>query len=284
MAIYLGDSGCIQIKRKGINTGLAGTLGPDDVNTTRNRFSFDFDVNAIITGDRVEIATVDKSTLELVAGHNQPDGAWYVHIDDVGGMRLFEQFEDSINNSDAKALALVKPSKDQQIVARTRDLNFNCVAQVSTYELTTTRETVDISTLGEEFRTNYANGMISGQGSLTCFWEYTNALCDDETSGKEVADYLARLVIRTEQGANFEGRFFVKRPTYNDPETAVWYEAHCIISNVAMTFTPGAPVSSAIQFVTTGPIRLRLGSIPGVLLQEDDGILLQESGDPIDLE
>ena len=62
MAIYLGDSGFIQIKRKGLNTGLSGTLGPDDVNTSRNRFSFDFDVNAIITGDRIEIATEEGQT------------------------------------------------------------------------------------------------------------------------------------------------------------------------------------------------------------------------------
>ena len=284
MAIYLGDSGFIEIKRKGLNTGIAGVLSPDDVNPTRNRFSFDFDVNAIITGDRIEIATEDRSNLELVDGHDQPDGAWYAHIDDVGGIRLFEQFEHAINNVDSTALTLVKPTKDQQIVIRTRDLNYNCVAQVREYEITTTRETVDISTLGEEFRTNYANGMISGQGNLNCFWDYTSTLCDDETYGKELADYLARLVIRTQQGANFDARFIVKRPTYTNPDSAVWYEATCIITNVAMTFTPAAPVTSAIAFVTTGPIRLRLGAIPGILLQEDGGMLLQEGGDPIDLE
>ena len=126
--------------------------------------------------------------------------------------------------------------------------------------------------------------MISGQGSLNCFWDYTSTLCDDETYGKELADYLARLVIRTQQGANFDARFIVKCPTYTNPDSAVWYEATCIITNVAMTFTPAAPVTSAIAFVTTGPIRLRLGAIPGILLQEDGGMLLQEGGDPIDLE
>ena len=284
MAIYLGDSGFIQIKRKGLNTGLSGTLGPDDVNTSRNRFSFDFDVNAVITGDRLEIATLDKSNLELVQGHNQPDGAWYAHVDDVGGVRLFGTFEDAINNLDAAALPLVAPTKEQQIVVRTRDLNFNCVGQLSNYEITTNRETVDISTLGEEFRTNYANGMISGQGSLSCFWDYTSGLCDEGTSGKELADYFARLVIRTEQGANFDGRFFIKRPSYEEPESAVWYETSCIISNVAHSFSAAQPITTSIQFVTTGPIRLRLGSLPGLILLEDGSLMLQESGETLALE
>ena len=284
MAIYLGESGLIELKRRGLNTGLADTLDADDVNVSLKRFSFGFDVNAIITGDRIEIATTDKSNLELVEGHNEPDGAWYAHVDEAGGIRLFSTFEAAINNDDREALALAKPSKSQQIIARTRDLNYQCVAQVSSYEITTNRETVDISTLGEEFRTNYANGMISGQGSLRCFWEDTRGLCDTSTESAELADYLARLVIRTEQGASFEGRFFIKKPTCEDPTNAVWYEARCIITNVALSFIPTQPVTAQVQFVTTGPIRLKRGTVPGLVLLEDGGILLQEDGFPIDLE
>lgn len=284
MAIYLGDSGYIEIKRRGLNTSLASDLNSDDVNTSLNRFSFDFDVNALITGDRIEIATLDKSNLELVDNHNEPDGAWYIHVDEVGGIRLFESFAGAVNNNDSEALQLVKPSKDQRVAVRTRDLNYQCLAQISSYEITTNRETVDISTLGEEFRTNYANGMISGQGQLTCFWEFKGGICEEDGKDKEYADYLARLVIRTQQGANFDGRFFINRPSYEDPTSALWYETQCIVSSVALNFEPSRPVVANIQFVTTGPIRLRLGTVPGILLQENGDILLQENNDAIDLE
>jgi hypothetical protein len=284
MAIYLGDSGYIQIKRKGLNTAMAGNLAPDDVSVTRSRFSFNFEPGSITTGDRLIIRTVDKSDLELVAGHTGADGAWYAHVDEVGGIRLFGTFDGAVNDRDADALPLVRPTKDQEIEVHTRDLDYQCLAQVSAYELTTSRETVDISTLGEEFRTNYANGMISGQGQLSCFWEYQAHICDESTLGKEFADYLARLVIRTQQGANFDGRFFIKRPTVQDPDSGVWHEATCIITNVALSFEPSQFITANVQFVTTGPIRLKVGTVPGILLQENGSILLQETRDAIDLE
>ena len=283
MAIYLGDSGLIELKRDGLNTSLYSDLDPGDVNVERRRFSFDFDINALITGDRVEIATVDKSILELVKDHDEPDGMWYVHVDQAGGIRLYSSFADAINGDEEQALELVEPSDTKRIVARTRDKQYRCLAQVRSYEVTTSRDTVDVSTLGEEFRTSYANGMISGQGSLNCFWDYKPALCGI-SSDSELPNYLARLVIRTQQGASFEGRFFLRRPGCEDDTESLWYEAQCIVTNVATTFTATDVVTSQIQFVTTGPIRMKMGQVPGYLLQEDDDLLLQEDEDPIDLE
>ena len=50
------------------------------------------------------------------------------------------------------------------------DVNgYRCLAQVSEYNISTNRAQIDITHLGDEFKQNYANGLISGQGSLTCF-------------------------------------------------------------------------------------------------------------------
>ena len=98
MSVYMGEDGGLMIKRTAVGQGLLRSqLDPGDVNVARKRFSFDFPVEALITGDRIEIFTADGSNLTLVDGHNFPDGLWHCHIDDAGGVRLYDEFEDAIN-------------------------------------------------------------------------------------------------------------------------------------------------------------------------------------------
>ena len=61
MAIYFGSEGLIELKRKK-GRPLVTQLDPADVNTTKKRFSVDFDHGSLITGDIIEIATQDGST------------------------------------------------------------------------------------------------------------------------------------------------------------------------------------------------------------------------------
>ena len=273
--VYLGDSGRIEIRRRGLNSSLASILDPGDVNVARRRFSFDFESEALISGDQIEIATEDGSTLELVDGHIAPDGRWFCHVDDAGGIRLYDDFEDAINGEESRALALVAPTRSIPILARTRNSAFLCVAEVTSYEITTSREAVDITQLGSEHRQNYASGLISGQGRLSCFWDYEKDVCNlpTDVGGVEVAHYFAQLVLRLQQGASFDGRFYLKSKT---PGSLVWWEALCIVTNVAMSFEPTQPIVSNIDFVTTGPVHLRIGSPPSFLLQQSFFRLLQE--------
>ena len=54
--------------------------------------------------------------------------------------------------------------------------------------------------------------MIQGQGSMTCFWEHRYVASDpDYSAGQEFSSYLARLILRVKQGADFFGRFFLYR-------------------------------------------------------------------------
>ena len=283
MGIYLGDSGHVELTRDSLNTPLSSLLGPSDVNVQLKRFSFDFPVGALITGDSIEIKTEDGSDLELVAGHQYPDGKWYCNADPVGGIRLYQSFEDAINGGIDRALTLVAPTTEKRILVKTLGVISRCIANVSSYEITTARETVDLTSLGEEHRRFYASGLISGQGTLTCFWSYKASICDSQgfTGSHEYPYYLSQLVIRAQQGASFKGRFYLNTET---PNAFIWYEAECIVTNVAMSFAPTQALSSQVQFVTTGPIELRMGMPPGYLLQEDGSLILQEDDSPIRLE
>ena len=66
MGVYFGQSGEIALKRDALHSALATKLDPYDVNTSTKRFSVDHSSGSLLSGDEVEIATADGSTLELV--------------------------------------------------------------------------------------------------------------------------------------------------------------------------------------------------------------------------
>ena len=66
----------------------------------------------------------------------------------------------------------------------------------------------------------------------------------------------------------------------------MFYEATCVVTNASVSVEAGEVIVSTIQFVTTDVIQLRVGSVPGDLLQ--DGItkgggdlILDEDSDPV---
>ena len=288
MAVYLGDSGFIELKRTAGAGALYVTLDPSDVNTERKRFSVDNAARSLITGDLVEVSTVDSSPLELVVGHVYPDGIWFVHIDSVGGIRLYETFEKALSGRLEEALELEVPSIARPIRIQTRNNSFRSVARIRDYEITTTREAVDTTLLGLEFRQQYEAGLISGQGNVSAFWEHSSALCgaDSGANVPEFPVYLAQLVIRMQQGAEFTGRFFIYHDqNADDGRThSVWYEADCVVTNVAVTVAVTQAIETRIEFVTSGTVLLRTGLPPSYLLQEDGFRLLREDGGSILLE
>jgi hypothetical protein len=282
MGVYLGSDGYIELRRSSMNVPLTSVLDAADVNTARRRFSFDFDPSALITGDQVEIRTENGSELELVAGHAGPDWLGFVHIDDVGGVRLYRSFSDAINGEQSKALQLDVPTTSKPIAVRTQSRDFQALARISQYQFTTSREAVDLTSLGDQHRHQYASGLISGQGSLSCLWEFERQLCNgDCPPTAELPHYFAQLVLRTQLGSNFEGRFYI----YISPTESVWWECPiCIVTNVAFSFEPSQPTRTSIEFVTSGPLSLKMGRPPAFLLQENSSYLLQESGQRLLLE
>ena len=284
MSIYFGSTGFIELKRDALNSALETSLNPDDVNINKKRFSVNKVSGALITGDQIEIETNDGSNLELLSGHSFPDLRKYIHIDDMGGIKLYETFASALAGEVTDALTLTAPSSTKNISIRTRDTRFRPLAKITEFEITTERDTVDITNLGEEFRKQYENGLISGQGTIQTIWQHRNF--QNDTPGfasPEFPVYLSQLLVRMQQGADFEGRFYV----YHDPSqstNSVWYQSMCVVTNVAISVPASGLVEARIEFITNGEIRLHNGVPPSFLLLENSDKILQEDGDGILLE
>jgi hypothetical protein len=293
MGVYFGQSGEIALKRDALQSDLRTQLDPSDVNTSTKRFSVDHSSGSLLSGDQVEIATANNSPLKLVDGHIDPatsdyypDGKWFIHVDPVGGIRLYDTFSKAIEGLISTALTLVAPTSKQDILIRTRNERFRHVANVRDFEMTTSREQVDLTNLGDEFRNQYEAGLISGQGTMTCIWEHsydTGNRKNEYGAESEFPFYLAQLIVRTQQGSDFDGLFYLYRDG-NNAKNNVFYEANCIITNVAVSVTPAEVIETRVEFITNGVIRLKTGDTPGYLLQEDTYRILQEDESPILLE
>ena len=283
MTVYLGDSGGIELMRSA-GSAAAMTILDGDVSVEKRRFSPQEDMlGTFISGDQVDIESVDGSNLHLVAGHDFPDWRGFVFIDALGGIRLFDSFKKAVEGQRDQAIELVNWPDRQNLTIRTRGDSFTSLAKITSYDFTTERETVNTTILGSQFVQQYEAGLISGQGTIDCFWEHRYQLCDPDVcdGGVEFSAYLAQLCIRLTQGADFFGRFFVYRDS--DPGiNSVWYEAECIVTSASISVGANEAITSTIQFVTTGQFKLLTGIPPAYLLQEDGiSLILKEDGSRI---
>lgn len=280
MSVYFGHYGYIELTRKsggGVKTSVVNT---GDINTARKRFSFDFDTGFLTSGDRIEIKSTNGSLLEFVAasgwgvGVKQTAGSWYIHVDELGGIRLYLTFDAALDGNTSNAITLEAIVTDIPIQVTIENDIPNILAQCSYFELNTNRDVVDTTSLGDEFRTQFS-GLISGSGSFRAFWDYLPLYAKAQPG--ENANYLLQLAIRTEVGSEFAGRFYIKaRDTGDGTATSfndeIWYECDAVISQAGVNFTPDNVVEITADFVTTGPIRLRAQTVPAdKVLQEDTG-------------
>ena len=268
MSVYLGEQGTVQIRRTGEPVGFL--LQPADIDVNAKRMSVEFDGPCpFITGDQVEIQLTGAGDLELLDGvTGESDVTRWIYVDQAGGIRLYANFSDAISGGKANALALVEPSNSQDVTMDVVNVDYRCVAQMRSWEITTQRETVDVTLLGSEFRSSYDQGLISGQGTISAIWDYEFTKCQDLgfVEDAELAQYFAQLVIRFKEGSKFKAHFFI----YAGETEALWYECDCIVTSVGMNFSPGTVVDSQIQFVTTGVVQLKQGQLPSYLTQEID--------------
>jgi hypothetical protein len=288
MAVLLGSSGQIELRRTTLNDrAFQGTIAPSDINTVKDRFSFDFPQGMLMTGDQVAIKTRDGSTLAFISPGgwpvpgDYPDGIWYVFVDEVGGLRLYQRFDDAVSGEAATRVQLQAITAPVPIEVRVVNNIDRIVGQVTDFELNTSREAVDVTELGEEFRQQHST-MISGSGSMNCFFDYERRLCDnlsDITAGfVEMPIYLHQLLLRTQLGSGFWAKLTLigrgQKPgaRAEDYDDEIWYEFDALVTNVGIAFEPTQPVKTTIQFVTTGEIRLRTRTVTNYIVKEQDGI------------
>lgn len=289
MGIYLGQIGQIELTRKSSEGSKQSIVNPSDVNAGRNRFSFDFDEGTLITGDLLEISTTDGTDLDFVDASGwadstvHPSGNWYVFIDELGGIKLYDTFANSLDGGTTGIITLAAIARDIPISVTVRDRDSRIVGEVTDYELNTNREVVDISVLGDEYRQQYSS-LISGSGRLTAHWDYTN------NKGQESVNYLMQLVLRTEIGSLFHGKFYIKAADTtaqtgnfeaSQINDSLWWEFDALVTASAVSFTPDNIIVGSIDFAATGPIKLRARTrVYRYLLQEDAGKLeLEQAAD-----
>jgi len=287
MATYLGNIGNIELMRKSLEGAKQSLVNPADVNAGRKRFSFDFDEGYLITGDLIEIKTTDGTTLDFIAAEGWSDnvvyssGNWYVFIDEIGGIRLYNSFDDSLEGTKTLAIDLQEIARDIPIEVTVRSRAGRLLACVTDYELNTSREVIDITSLSDEHRQQWSS-LITGSGRLSAQWDYGNI------GDVEPVHYLMQLILRTEIGSSFGAKFFIKsedtgpsggvfdQSQYDD---SLWWEFDALVTNSATSFAPGQIIQSTIDFVATGPIRLKARTAAQRrLLQESGGPILLEQG------
>lgn len=298
MAIWLGNAGIVKLQRSWQNE-VFDHITPGGVNPGQRRFGFEDGVTGITTGDRIQFKRVDEDGKPVeepldfvdpsgwIDNVQRNDGAWYCSSDSVGSVRLFDKWEDALTNDPAKAIELQAPSERYRVECKNANGNEHCLAQITSWTLNTNRETADVSGLGDQFRKQYS-GMISGSGSIECFFDYDYHVqhgCEKNYE-QELPVFMHKLAVRQEVGSTFTGLFLMRQSStvpidsFVDPdrmEDELFYLCDCLVTNVATELSPTAMIRSTIEFVTTGKIQL-LYAKPAeqLMLEGGGGLLLQD--------
>lgn len=306
MAIWIGEAGGIRIGRKQSDR-IYTYIEPSSVDTSAKRFGFQDAVNGLITGDHVWFRRVDTAgvpttdLLDFVASSGwsdstqRNDGQWYVNVDNVGGIRLYDTWDKAIAGRITDAISLATPSGTYRISYEITVGDDQYLAQTISWILNTDRDVADYTSLGDTFKQQMST-LVSGSGELDCFFDTEwRAGAPNYTGEEESPIYMHRLALRQEVGAVFTGVFLMKRAASVPIGTLIgaaealkelFYTADCVITSVATELIADQPIHSKISFVTTGPIRLLFDFPADYLLQEQapNDKVLQESGFGILLE
>lgn len=282
MTYFLGQYGKIKLRRKAVGT-FTSEVSPADINTTLNRFGFDGSLDNLLSGDQVVISTTDARGLDFLPSSTWPDGAGatlnqvvaYISINAIGGIRLFNTFSDAINNDRAaeyplEAFTGAAISIDVQIYGSVERI----LGDVTGYNFNTDRETLDTTTMSDRFKRMYSAGLISGAGSIDCLFSVSNSGLTENSL------LMLQLINRTDIGSEFQCYLQITDSDVYATTPDIYYEFSATITRTGIEVRSDQAISCAIDFVTTGEIRLLIGEPSGYILKEDtDRLRLQQNLD-----
>jgi phosphatidylethanolamine-binding protein (PEBP) family uncharacterized protein len=284
MTVYLGTHGQVELQREFDGSVIEANITAADVNATARRFKFDYAHGQLLTGDQIEIKPIGNSTSLPFITANPSGTKKFIYIDELDGIRLYDSFADAVNGGVANATALSSGGYTSvDVEVKVENASQRLLAQCNGYELNTERETVDTTTLSDDFR-NRISTLMSGSGRMSCFWDYTG------NSSDELANYLLELQIRTRVGSQFKARFYLKTNAYNPSGDAarsddeIWYEFTGVLTNCAVQFNPSNVVEITADFITTGVIQIRMDLDVGsnlLLGAAGGGTLLTQAGNQL---
>ena len=180
MAIYLGSRGRVELQRTFGGREIVTTISTNEVVSGKKRLGFDAaskgDTSELITGDELEIRA--DSNLVFISGYTSvKSGKFFIHVDELGGIRLYTTYAHAVSGGSANAVSLVDQSAGWSLAVRLTVQNaiHRVLGQVSSYELNTSAERVDTTALSDDFRNSH-NGIISGSGRMESFWDYRDTV------------------------------------------------------------------------------------------------------------
>ena len=219
MTYFIGNVGNVRLRRNN-EVVLTAEVRDADVTVVLNRVGFDGSAENLLTGDKVTISTDDSRGLLFFTVGSWLDGegveqrsfSAYVNVNAAGGLRFFPSFVAAVNNNRALEYQVKSFAGDPlpvQLVVR--DIAANVLGDVKTYTFNTDREGLDTTTLSDKFKRMYSAGLISGAGSIDCF--FTNV-----TSGIEETPLLMlQLINRVDIGSEFDLLLSIT-DSENDPQ------------------------------------------------------------------
>ena len=254
-----------------------------------NRVGLSRSGDNLVTGDRIEIATTDPRGLVCFASSNWGSAVVedtitaYVNVNAVGGLRLFDTFNEAVNNNrSAEYTVTAFAGAPLPVTITLRDSVSRVLGNVTSYELNTARDQVDTTSLSDKFKTQFAAGLISGSGRIDCLFDYKS------TGIKEVPLMLLQTLQRVDVGSSCDLALYIIDRQLDATESSVYYEFEAVITASGVSVDTDAAISCTLDFVTTGEIKLLVGDPAGYILKEDEeriylerslGFLLQESED-----
>lgn len=283
MTVFLGNQGNVLLRRSSsIGYGSLGDqIIPDDVNTTLNRLSFDGATANLLVGDKLDISTTDPRGLICF-----PPSTWssdqvedtitvFVHVNAMGGLRFFTSFADAVNNNRAVELPLATFEGDPlPITVKVRDVSYNMLGNVTSYNFNTDRDAIDTTTIGDKFKQQYSAGLISGSGTIDCQFSY-------KTTGiAETPLLMLQLIQRVDIGSNFDLALYLSDKSLNPNLENIFYNLSAVVTRSGIDVAAGSTITCSIDFLTTGEMALVYGKPSDYILKEDDDrIELQQSLD-----
>tara|TARA_R110000868_G_scaffold168134_1_gene402705 strand:- start:499 stop:1374 length:876 start_codon:yes stop_codon:yes gene_type:complete len=273
MTYFIGHYGKIKLKRNSQEV-FTSSVSTDDVNTTLNRFSFNGSLENLLTGDQLVITTNDPRGLDFMPSSSWPNGGGatlnnivlYSNINAVGGIRLFNTFPDAINNVRAREYPLEAfTGAPIEINVRILGSIERVLGDVNGFSFSTDRESIETTSLNDKFKRMHSAGLISGGGSIDCLF---GASVDSQTENSLL---MLQLINRMELGSEFSCFLQLVDSSVAIYSTAqdIYYEFNGIITKSGVDVRSDALISCAIDFVTTGEIKLLIGRPSGYLLKED---------------
>ena len=298
MTVFAGHYGSIEFQRIGSSDSIECTINGSDLNTSRNRFTLgiqggaDLPFGTITTGDRVRITTSDNRGLPFrwyrsVANTTYVDnpGAdilpleFFANVDRMGAIRMYRNFADALSNPGSRytAIPLSKPcgTKPWRTTINLLAGAFNALGQVQGFQITTDRESVDVTALGNKYK-QFSASAISGSGSVDCLFDFKNL------TQNEIPLALSQLIQKIEVGSRFAGKFYILQPGSPQPPgyeatEGVYYAGNGMLTSSALTVRANQIEECSFDFITSGEFALRVGDTPVDLTTENNVSIGNES-------